>query len=692
MSIKIGKLRNLTKAKKLNRIFISILALSILISCEQHTTKQIKPLKSGINLSNMDESIRPGDDFFSYVNGSWVKSTEIPADKGRYGAFDLLRDESQEAVKKIIEESSKGSFAKGTDEQKVGDLYNSFLNMEKRDSIGIKPLAPELSLIDKIMNVNDLAVYFASAMKRGMDVPMSFGQLADFKDPTRYSIGLFSGGLGLPDREYYLKKDDVSVELRQKYVEHIEVMLGLAGLDDLEKAAEKIIDLETTLAEQNMPKEEARNWTKNYNAVPVDDLSVLMPGFNWMGYLKEAGLQKVGEIVVFRTEYIKALDRIIKNTDLETWKIYLKWRVIDSTATRLTSAIDNQNFNFYGKTLSGTAEQRPMWRRAVSTVNKTLGEVVGKVYVKRHFPPEAKDRMLILVDNLINAFEKSIKELEWMSDETKNEALDKLSKFTPKIGYPENWKDYSALEIDAEDYYGNIERAIEVEYKRQLDRHNGPVDRTEWGMTPQTVNAYYSPLLNEIVFPAAILQPPFFNFEADEAVNYGGIGAVIGHEIGHGFDDSGANFDGNGVMRNWWTEEDSNEFKNRTSKLVEQYNAFKPFDDLSVNGNYTLGENIADLSGISISLLAYKMSLKGKESPVIDGFTGIQRVFLGFGQVWNGKYRDKALRLQIETAPHSPSKYRANGPVRNVPEFYEAFDISENDALYLAPEERVKIW
>ena len=692
MSIKIGKLRNLTKAKKLNRIFISILALSILISCEQHTTKQIKPLKSGINLSNMDESIRPGDDFFSYVNGSWVKSTEIPADKGRYGAFDLLRDESQEAVKKIIEESSKGSFAKGTDEQKVGDLYNSFLNMEKRDSIGIKPLAPELSLIDKIMNVNDLAVYFASAMKRGMDVPMSFGQLADFKDPTRYSIGLFSGGLGLPDREYYLKKDDVSVELRQKYVEHIEVMLGLAGLDDLEKAAEKIIDLETTLAEQNMPKEEARNWTKNYNAVPVDDLSVLMPGFNWMGYLKEAGLQKVGEIVVFRTEYIKALDRIIKNTDLETWKIYLKWRVIDSTATRLTSAIDNQNFNFYGKTLSGTAEQRPMWRRAVSTVNKTLGEVVGKVYVKRHFPPEAKDRMLILVDNLINAFEKSIKELDWMSDETKNEALDKLSKFTPKIGYPENWKDYSALEIDPEDYYGNIERAIEVEYKRQLDRHNGPVDRTEWGMTPQTVNAYYSPLLNEIVFPAAILQPPFFNFEADEAVNYGGIGAVIGHEIGHGFDDSGANFDGNGVMRNWWTEEDSNEFKNRTSKLVEQYNAFKPFDDLSVNGNYTLGENIADLSGISISLLAYKMSLKGKESPVIDGFTGIQRVFLGFGQVWNGKYRDKALRLQIETAPHSPSKYRANGPVRNVPEFYEAFDISENDALYLAPEERVKIW
>ena len=676
----------------MNRILISIIAFSMLISCEQYTTKQTEPLISGINLSNMDKNVRPGDDFFSYVNGSWVKSTEIPADKGRYGAFDLLRDESQEAVKVIIEESSTGNFAKGTDEQKVGDLYNSFLDMEKRNSIGIDPLIPELTSIDKILNNNDLAVYFASAMKRGMDVPMSFGQLADFKDPTRYSIGLFSGGLGLPDREYYLKNDEISVELRQKYTEHIEIMLRLAGFDDVEKAAEKIINLETTLAEQNMPKEEARNWTKNYNAVAINDLSDLMPSFYWTGYLREAGLQRVGEIVVFRTEYIKALDRIIKDTDLDTWKVYLKWRIVDSTASRLTSAIDNQNFDFYGKILSGTAEQRPMWRRAVSTVNKTLGEVVGKVYVKRHFPPEAKERMLILVDNLINAFEKSIKDLEWMSDKTKIEALDKLSKFTPKIGYPENWRDYSALEIDAEDYYGNIERAIEVEYKRQMDRHDGPVDRTEWGMTPQTVNAYYSPLLNEIVFPAAILQPPFFNFEAEEAVNYGGIGAVIGHEIGHGFDDSGANFDGNGVMRNWWTEEDSNEFKNRTSKLVEQYNAFKPFVDLSVNGNYTLGENIADLSGISISLLAYKMSLEGKESPVIEGFTGIQRVFLGFGQVWNGKYRDKALRLQIETAPHSPSKYRANGPVRNVPEFYEAFDVSEKDALYLAPEERVKIW
>ena len=661
-------------------------------SIEKSIVEGPKLLGSGISLANMDDKVRPGDDFFSYVNGAWISRTEIPVDKGRYGAFDVLRDESQEAVKAIIEESAAGNFANGTDEQKVGDLYRSYLDIETRDALGMRPLIPELARIDAILNNNELAVYFASAIKRNMDVPLGFGQLADFKDPTRYSIGLFSGGLGLPDREYYLKEDEISVELRQKYVAHIEAIFNLAGLNNAASAAKKIMELETRLAEQNMPKEEARNWTKNYNAVSLNDLPSLMPNFNWEGYLSEAGLEKIGKMIVFRTEYVKALDDILVNTDLETWKIYLKWRAVDSAATRLTSSIDAQNFEFYGKALSGTAAQRPMWRRAVNTVNRTLGEVVGKVYVKRHFPPEAKERMLILVGNLISAYEKSIKELDWMSDETKLEALDKLSKFTPKIGYPDDWRDYSALEIDATDYYGNIERAVEVEYKRQMDRHDEPVDRTEWGMTPQTVNAYYNPLLNEIVFPAAILQPPFFNLEAEEAVNYGGIGAVIGHEIGHGFDDSGANFDGDGVMRNWWTKADLTEFKNRTEKLVEQYNAFKPFDDLSINGEYTLGENIGDLSGISISLLAYKMSLDGIESPVIDGFTGVQRVFLGFGQVWSGKYRDKTLRLQIETDPHAPSKYRANGSVRNVPEFYEAFDIHEDDALYLAPKDRVKIW
>ena len=676
----------------MHRIIICSVLLLVIAACGQKATEESKALGSGITLANMDNNVRPGDDFFSYVNGAWIARTEIPVDKGRYGAFDVLRDGSQDAVKKIIEESASGDFAKGTDEQKVGDLYRSFLDMETRDARGMEPLTAELARINAISNNDELAVYFASAMRRNMDAPLGFGQLEDFKDPTRYSIGLFSSGLGLPDREYYLKEDQASVELQQKYVAHIEAIFSHAGFDGGANAAKTIMELETRLAEKSMPKEEARNWTENYNAVALEDLPLLMPNFNWKGYLAEAGLEEIGTMIVFRTEYVKALDGILVDTDLDTWKTYLKWRIVDSTATRLTSAIDAQNFDFFGKTLSGTAEQRPMWRRAVNIVNRTLGEIIGKVYVKRHFPPEAKERMLTLVGNLINAYEKSIKELDWMSDETKLEALDKLSKFTPKIGYPDEWRDYSALEIDAADYYGNIERASEAEYKRQMDRHNGPVDRTEWGMTPQTVNAYYNPPLNEIVFPAAILQPPFFNLEAEEAVNYGGIGAVIGHEIGHGFDDSGATFDGDGVMRNWWTEADLAEFGNRTARLVEQYNAFKPFDDLSVNGEFTLGENIGDLSGISIGLLAYQMSLNGEEAPVIDGFTGVQRVFLGFGQVWSGKYRDKTLRLQIETDPHAPSKYRANGSVRNVPEFYKAFDIHEDDILYLAPEDRVKIW
>jgi putative endopeptidase len=679
------------------KLTISAAALLLTAACgqqaeEQHAAEQPKELRSGIGVDGMDVSVRPGDDFFAYVNGRWVEATEIPADKARYGSFDILRDESQENVKAIIEESASGDFAKGTDEQKVGDLYRSFMDMETRDARGMEPLQPELDRIDAISNYDDLAVYFAGVMKRNLDAPFAIGQVADFKNPKQYMIYAAQSGLGMPDREYYFKDDEASVTLRGKYVEHIEKMFGLAGFDEGATAAETIMALETRLAEQNMKKEDARNWSENYNKVALQDLSGLMPNFNWEGYLAAADIESLDAIVFFTTDYIKALDGIITDTDIETWKAYLYWSALNNTASRLTSALERQNFEFYGRALSGTEEQRALWRRAVNSVNGMLGEVVGKVYVKEHFPPEAKERMLTLVGNLVNAYEKSIKELDWMSDETKTEALDKLSKFTPKIGYPDEWRDYTALVIEANDYYGNVERASLAEYQRFMDRQGGPVDRTEWGMTPQTVNAYYMPPLNEIVFPAAILQPPFFDLKADEAVNYGAIGAVIGHEIGHGFDDTGSTFDGDGVMRNWWTDEDRAAFEARTGVLVEQYNAFRPFDDLSVNGEFTLGENIGDLGGISIGLLAYQMSLAGEESPVIDGFTGVQRVFLGFGQVWRGKYRDEALRLQIETNPHSPSRYRANGSVRNVPEFYEAFNVSEDDALYLAPEDRVKIW
>jgi len=670
--------------------------LLFVAACGQEAAEPVvaeaAPLRSGIDLSAMDTSVKPGDDFFSYVNGKWIAETEIPADKGRFGVFDQLRDESQDAVKVIIEASANGDFEKGTDEQKVGDMYKSFLDWDTRNARGIAPLQAELDRINSISDYDDLAVYFAETVKRNLDAPFGLGQVADFKDPNYYMIYAGQSGLGLPDRDYYLKDDEKSEELRQQYVAHIEKMYDLAGFENGADAAATVMALETRLAQENMTKEDSRNWTANYNKVAMEDLPTVMPNFNWDGYINEIGVQDVDSIVIFTTDYMKALDGIIVDTDLDTWKTYLTWATLNNTASRLTRDLDRQNFEFYGKTMSGTEEQQEDWRRAVNTVNGTLGEVVGKVYVKEHFPPEAKERMLELVGNLVKAYEKSIKQLDWMGEETKTEALDKLSKFTPKIGYPDVWRDYSALAIEADDYYGNGERAALAEYQRILDRQGGPVDRTEWGMTPQTVNAYYMPPLNEIVFPAAILQWPFFDMEADDAMNYGAIGAVIGHEIGHGFDDSGSTFDGDGVMRNWWTDEDRAEFEKRTGALIAQYDEFKPFNDLAVNGEFTLGENIGDLGGITIGLLAYQMSLNGEEPPVIDGFSGMQRVFLGFGQVWRGQYRDETLRLQIGTDPHSPSMYRANGPVRNVSEWYEAFDIQETDALYLPPEERVKIW
>jgi len=654
----------------------------------------VEPLKSGIDLEAMDTSVRPGDDFFRYANGRWLEATEMPADKARYGVFEILNDESQDAVKVIVEESAKGDFEPGSDEQKVGDLYNSFLDWKTRDARGIEPLKPELERIAAISDKADLAVYFAETQKRGLDAPFGFGQVADFKDPDYYMIYVGQSGLGLPDREYYLKDDEKSADLRDKYVAHVAKMFELAGLSDSGAAAETVMALETRLAGQQMTKEDARNWSKNYNKVALEDLPGVMPNFNWDGYIAEAGLGNVPALVLLFTDsdYLQALDGIIVDTDIDAWKTYLTWCALNATASRLTKALDRQNFEFYGKTLAGTEAQQEDWRRAVSVVNASIGEIVGKVYVKRHFPPEAKERMLDLVGNLVSAYEKSIRELDWMSEDTKAEALDKLSKFTPKIGYPDAWRDYSALDIQDDDYYGNLERTALAEYQRVLDRQGGPVDRTEWEMTPQTVNAYYMPPLNEIVFPAAILQPPFFDLEADDAVNYGAIGAVIGHEIGHGFDDTGSTFDGNGVMRNWWTDNDRAEFEKRTSALVEQYSNFKPFDDLSVNGEFTLGENIGDLGGISIGLLAYKMSLDGKEPPVLDGFTGIQRVFLGYARVWRALYRDEELRRRIMTDPHSPTMYRTNGAVRNVPEWYEAFGVEASDALYLPPDERVKIW
>lgn len=671
----------------MNKSIISVLAATALLASCNH-----KELASGIIKKNMDTLVKPGDNFAEYVNGNWNKTAKIPADKASYGAFDMLYDQSQKEVKDIIEAAAKESHADGSDEQKIGDFFAAYMNRKERDAKGVAPLQPELKSIDAIATYSDLAGYFGKVNRMGGSIPFAMSVYTDFKDPTKYTLITWQGGLGLPEREYYLSADAKMAEIRQKYVAHIQGMMQLAGLPNAAESAAKIMALETAMAGYHMKKEDTRDMVKLYNKFATADLKTLMPDYDWAAMLKNAGMDKEKNIVVTQVDYLKKLNGLIKATSLDTWKTYLKWGLINRSATILTTALDNQNFEFYSKTLYGVEKQEEDWKRGVNAVNGSMGEIVGKVYVEKHFSPEAKERMTAMVKNLLKAYAESIKKLDWMSANTKKEALAKVDKFMIKIGYPDKWRDYSALKVAKNDLYGNTARAVEFEYNRNLAKLGKPVDRTEWGMNPQTVNAYYNPSMNEIVFPAAILRPPFFNMDADDAVNYGGIGAVIGHEIGHGFDDQGSTFDGDGVLKNWWTPEDLTAFKAKTGALVAQYNSFQVFPDLNVNGAFTLGENIGDLGGLSIAIKAYKMSLNGKEAPVMDGFTGIQRVFLGWGQVWQEKIRDEALRSQVASNPHSPAEFRVNGVVRNIPEFYEAFKVQPSDKLYLAPDKRVKIW
>ena len=664
-----------------------LVAVILVASCAKK-----EELTSGINKKNMDAKVNPGDNFADYVNGTWYKSTKIPADKASYGAFDMLYDQSQKDVKAIIEDAAKGNNADGSDEQKIGDYYASFMNRKDRDAKGITPIQPDLKAIDAIANYTDLASYFGTANRTGVTVPITIFVNQDSKNPNEYALTTWQTGIGLPEREYYTATDAKMADIRKKYVAHVEKMLQLGGIDNPAENAAKIMALETTIASSHMKKEDTRDVVKMYNKYNTADLKTLMPDFDWAAMLKTAGMDKEKTIIISQVDFTKSLNNIIKNTHLDTWKVYLKWGLINRNANRLNSALDNQSFEFYGKTLYGTEKQQDDWKRAVNAVNGAMGEMVGKVYVKKHFSPEAKERMVTMVKNLLKAYAESIKKLDWMSADTKKQALAKVDKFMIKIGYPDTWRDYSTLKIAKNDLFGNSVRANEFEYQRNLNKLGKPVDRTEWGMTPQTVNAYYNPSLNEIVFPAAILQPPFFDLKADDAVNYGGIGAVIGHEIGHGFDDQGSAYDGDGVMKSWWTPADLTAFKAKTGALVAQYSSFKAFPDLNVNGAFTLGENIGDLGGLSIAIKAYKATLNGKDAPVMDGFTGMQRFFLGWGQVWGEKAREEALRSQIAGDPHSPAKFRINGVVRNVPEFYEAFKIKPTDSLYLAPEKRVKIW
>ncbi|WP_224364752.1 M13 family metallopeptidase [Hyalangium versicolor] len=651
------------------------------------------PRKLGVEVKNFDTQVRPQDDFYQYVNGTWVKSTPIPADRARYGTFIELLDKSEAALKAIIEEAAADKTAKeGSDTRKVGELYLSFMDTQRIESLGLEPIRPDLQRVAALQSTDELPELFSTFYLSGVQTPVNITIGQDAKQATRYIVYLTQSGLGLPDRDYYSKQDASFVEKRAAYVAYIEKLFTLAGQPDAATAAQNILALETRLAEKSWDRVRNRDREATYNLKTVAELEQLAPGFSWSSYLKTLGAEKTPAVIVRQPDYFQALSGVLKDTPLPVLKQYFTFKVLDRYADLLSKPFEELNFEFRGKTLQGQQENRPRWKRGVAAVEAALGESVGKLYVERHFSPDSKERMLKLVNNLRQAFQESIDQLEWMSPTTKARAQEKLSKFTVKIGYPEKWRDYSKLEIVAGDLVGNMKRATTFEARRNFDKLGKTIDRTEWGMTPQTVNAYYSSSMNEIVFPAAILQPPFFDPEADDATNYGAIGGVIGHEISHGFDDQGSRSDGDGNLRNWWTDEDKQAFDQRTGMLSEQYSAFRPIDAMTVNGKLTLGENIGDLSGLTVAYRAYKLSLKGKDAPVIDGYSGDQRFFFGWAQIWRSLFRDDYLRQMLLTDSHSPGPYRVNGVVRNMPEFHQAFGVKEGDGAWLPPEQRVKVW
>jgi len=667
--------------------------LSVLLVAFLFVACQTKQLGSGIDLTMMDKSVHPQADFYRYMNGTWLKTFDIPADKSNYGSFEKLGDLSEKNLRAIIDEVGNAqNKTKGSAGQKVGDLYASFMDSAKVEQLGITPIERDLAAINALGSKADLIAHAAALAKVGVPGPFFHFVHLDPKHTTQYIVKIYQAGLSLPDRDYYLKDDAKFRDFRTKFVSHMERMFTLAGYRDAASKARQVMDIEMRIAEVHWSNVENRDRTKTYNKLALADLNVLTPAFDWKSYANEAGFGTQESLIVYQPSYIKGFGKLFATASLDDWKTYYTWRVLTSWAPYLSTPYVNEDFDFFGRTIQGIQEIRPRWKRGVSTVEDAMGELVGKIYVERYFKPEAKERMVRLVSNLKDAFGERIRGLEWMSAETKKKALEKLDKFGSKVGYPDIWRDYSKLEIVAGDLLGNVKRANQFEYERQLNKLGRPIDRSEWLMTPQTVNAYYSPEMNEVVFPAAILQPPFFNVEADEAANYGAIGAVIGHEMTHGFDDQGRKSDGEGNLTDWWTKEDEEKFVQRSQVMVNQYGQYRPIDTLRLNGQLTLGENIADLGGLTIAYYAYQKSLNGRKAPVVEGLTGDQRFFLGWAQIWARKYRDDELRRRLLIDPHSPSEYRVNGIVANMPEFYASYDVKTNDPLYRADSLRVKIW
>ncbi|OBH83371.1 peptidase M13 [Mycobacterium scrofulaceum] len=658
----------------------------------------VEAIRSGIDLSHVDANTRPQDDLFGHVNGRWLAEYDIPADRATDGAFRHLFDRAEEQVRDLIVEASETGAAPGTDQQRIGDLYASFLDEAAIERRGLQPLLDELATVDAAADADALAAVVGALQRTGVGGGVAAYIDTDAKNSARYLMHLTQSGLGLPDESYY--REERHAEVLAAYPGHIARMFALVYGGSAETHAEtaaRIVALEAKLAAAHWDVVKRRDAELSYNLRTFADLQAEGKGFDWAGWATALGgtPESFAEVIVRQPDYLTAFADLWASGDLEDWKRWARWRLIRARASWLTDELVAADFDFYGRLLTGAEQIRERWKRAVSLVENLMGDSVGKLYVERYFPPGAKARMDTLVDNLKAAYRLSITELDWMTPQTRERALAKLDKFVAKVGYPAKWRDYSALVIDRDDLYGNFQRGYAVNHERELAKLGGPVDKDEWFMTPQTVNAYYNPGMNEIVFPAAILQPPFFDPEADDAANYGGIGAVIGHEIGHGFDDQGAKYDGDGNLMDWWTEADRAEFGARTKALIEQYEAYTPRGldaGHHVNGAFTVGENIGDLGGLSIALLAYQLSLQGQPAPVIDGLTGVQRVFYGWAQVWRTKSRPAEAIRRLATDPHSPPEFRCNGVIRNMDAFYEAFGVAEGDALFLEPQRRVRIW
>ncbi len=651
----------------------------------------------GVDLGAMDKSVKPGDNFFSYTNGSWLKTAVIPPDRSQTGSFQDLQILSETRMRAIVDDLEKKSYAQlSPEEKKLRDLYDAFEDTTAIEANGLKPVQKDLNYLAGLKTKEDVARAMAS-VPLGTESIYDIGIGVDDKNPDNYSLNLNQAGLGLPDRDYYISDDKALVDTRNQYRQYLSDMMKLAGMDDVDARADRILALETQIAKAQWSRADRRDEDKIYNPMKVSELKALAPDFPWDAFLAETHVPLMthnGEryaIVAEKTAFAPLAD-IFAQVPVSTWRDYLTVHYLHHYSAYLPKRFDDRDFAFYGTVLGGRTQQLDRRTRGIHLLDAELGEALGKLYVARYFPPEAKAKADELVQNLLAAYKEDIKTLSWMSPETRTKALEKISQFTPKIGYPSHWRDYSAYTVTRNDLIGDIQRGSVFEWNREVNRINQPVDRTEWGMTPPTINAYYNPSFNEIVFPAAILQAPFFDPNADDAVNYGGIGAVIGHEVSHGFDDQGSKYNGKGVFQNWWTAQDRANFDAKTKAMVKQYDSYEPLPGLHVIGENTLGENIADNAGIAISLKAYHISLNGKSAPVIDGLTGDQRFYLSFGQIWRTKQRDSSLRTQTLSNEHSPSEFRVIGPTRNQDEWYTAFNVQPGDKYYLPPEQRVHLW